>query len=412
MFKFVVKRNSKELFHRAVLDNDVFRVKMLLEHIKGDPKFQIDEINDDGLTALQFSCFSGNLDLVKTLVFHGANMKIKDRDGWSLLHGAAMAGNVEIAKFLIESGAKLVTRNDNGDLPIDVADELPMTVLLLKSMLEQGFHREVNSYMRKHPHLKKKISREIDAAIKQKKDEIRALEKLPYTSHYDRKRNSRSSEFFQDFNVNNSPESYSGTYFLLSRPNSDDVARHQGEIRNSNHLQVSQSFSRRRTETYYDRELDDTSLSGLRKSSSATDLFRTQTDENFNVCASKVVMHNGYDTDETHTSNYRRSFIRQDSAPEISIPFQTRAVEFRELSGINSTSSSGYETDEVEGAYSQHYNAANRPQLNFIPPVDPISGPVQSSDPLRSVKDQRRLHSPTATNMGTLQYVQYPEILL
>ena len=65
-----------------------------------DPRFNIDQINEEGLTALQFSCFAGNVEIVKILASYGANWKIRDRDGYTLMHASAMSGNGGVMRYI------------------------------------------------------------------------------------------------------------------------------------------------------------------------------------------------------------------------------------------------------------------------------------------------------------------------
>lgn len=181
MFKFVVKRNCKELFHRAVAENDVLRVRMLLDDCREDTKFNIDEINEDGLTALQNSCFIGNIEMVKLLVSYGGNLKIKDRDGWSLLHAAVMAGNFNLVQFLVESGLNICSKTDTQDMPIDFAEDKEILIYLVKKMIAAGLIGEVQSFIRRKPRYKKEIYKQIELSIQSKRDEIKALESFPIT---------------------------------------------------------------------------------------------------------------------------------------------------------------------------------------------------------------------------------------
>jgi Ankyrin repeats (3 copies) len=57
--------------------------------------------SSDGQTALHQSCRAGNLELVKLLVSHGADVRLANRDGWSALHIAVGAGHQDVARYLL-----------------------------------------------------------------------------------------------------------------------------------------------------------------------------------------------------------------------------------------------------------------------------------------------------------------------
>lgn len=187
MFKFVMTKNSNEIFHRAILHNDLKRVKLILEEAMKDPRFNIDDVNDEGLTALQFSCFAGNLEMVKVLVSYGANWKIRDREGYTVLHAASLTGCADVVTYLLRLGLKPTLKTDDSTMPIDVTDEISIIVLLLRAMLDQGYLREMQDYMMDHPKLKRNIFQELEKVkcIEKEKNEI--LKDLPYTSHMTRK---------------------------------------------------------------------------------------------------------------------------------------------------------------------------------------------------------------------------------
>ena len=187
MFKFVSTKNNIELFHRAILSNDLSRTKLILEEAMKDPRFDIDEINEEGLTALQFSCFAGHLDTVKVLVSFKANTKKRDRDGNTLLHAAVLGGKSEVVKYLLRCGGtgsiKPVVRNDDNLMPIDMTDEIAIIVILLRSMLDQGYLEEMQEYMLDHPKLKRNINEELRRVKCQETEKNEILRELPYSSH-------------------------------------------------------------------------------------------------------------------------------------------------------------------------------------------------------------------------------------
>ena len=65
------------------------------------------EIKDKyGEKILSAACRSGNLELVKYLIDHSANVNVKDKWGENILHFAKENCNKEIVDYLISNGAK------------------------------------------------------------------------------------------------------------------------------------------------------------------------------------------------------------------------------------------------------------------------------------------------------------------
>ena len=83
----IVEIIIKSLFNqdRPVIVNDDGMEDYNLSHF-------LDMQNFDGLTALHYAAFRGNLDIIKYLTERGANPLIKDKDGQSVIHIAAQGG--------------------------------------------------------------------------------------------------------------------------------------------------------------------------------------------------------------------------------------------------------------------------------------------------------------------------------
>ncbi len=68
-------------------------------------------------------CIDDDFQMVTTLVKHGANIDVQDNEGWCPLHAAASCGHEEIVRFLLESSANPGLVNNEGDTPLDLADD-------------------------------------------------------------------------------------------------------------------------------------------------------------------------------------------------------------------------------------------------------------------------------------------------
>jgi ankyrin repeat protein len=58
-------------------------------------------------SALRVACNKGNLTKVRSLVDKGANIKARDRHGWTALHWGAKAGNADVMDFLLKEVGSL-----------------------------------------------------------------------------------------------------------------------------------------------------------------------------------------------------------------------------------------------------------------------------------------------------------------
>ena len=55
---------------------------------------------------------------IKSLLKQGADVNVKDINGWTLLHRASFWNRIDIAKFLIENGADVNAKDKNGETPL------------------------------------------------------------------------------------------------------------------------------------------------------------------------------------------------------------------------------------------------------------------------------------------------------
>ncbi|CAN9510779.1 unnamed protein product [Ophioblennius macclurei] len=84
-----------------------------------------------GMAALHEAVLSGNLDCVKLLVQHGADIHQRDQEGWTPLHMACSDGFPHIARFLLSLGADPTLENDCGEKPSDLIEPDQLELLQL-----------------------------------------------------------------------------------------------------------------------------------------------------------------------------------------------------------------------------------------------------------------------------------------
>jgi len=84
----------------ATAKNWLETLKVLLKN-----SFQINIINNKGITPLMYACKNGNYEIVKLLLDNGANFTTKDISGFNATRMALIYENPEIYKLLKERGA-------------------------------------------------------------------------------------------------------------------------------------------------------------------------------------------------------------------------------------------------------------------------------------------------------------------
>lgn len=92
-------------------------------------------LDEDQCTGLEFAAKSGNLNLVKALLDAGAVIDSRDRGGRTPLMWAASRGNKEVLELLIERGADVNARDTRNRTALfcNVGDRLDILEYLIKS---------------------------------------------------------------------------------------------------------------------------------------------------------------------------------------------------------------------------------------------------------------------------------------
>jgi len=79
--------------HGLSVSDDVLGLTALLDQ---DPNIDVNELDEFGYTPLHLACDRGNVDIVKILLKKGADITIKDPDGFLALELAHVAGHTEV----------------------------------------------------------------------------------------------------------------------------------------------------------------------------------------------------------------------------------------------------------------------------------------------------------------------------
>ena len=124
------------IFQHAIIQGDMAVVTLMLKHgivVKRNQR------NLYGLTALQQSVLDGNSRLVMKLLESGADLEAKTSNGWTSLHIASATGDIHLVKLLMAHCADVVALTKNEELPIDLAMNTDMKILLANEMSRCGY---------------------------------------------------------------------------------------------------------------------------------------------------------------------------------------------------------------------------------------------------------------------------------
>ncbi|KAI1853351.1 hypothetical protein JX266_002057 [Neoarthrinium moseri] len=83
----------------------------------------VDQLDDDGMTAMHHATNSHNLEVLWLLVERGANPNVTNHQGRSVLHTAAQQGQVATMFALLQSRCQLDLQDNNGQTPLHIAME-------------------------------------------------------------------------------------------------------------------------------------------------------------------------------------------------------------------------------------------------------------------------------------------------
>ena len=73
------------------------------------------------------SCAKSNLDVIRVLVQNGANLRLRNKDGWNCFHIAAREGQTNILNYLLDSCTDIWNScSKNGRTPLHTAGGLSL----------------------------------------------------------------------------------------------------------------------------------------------------------------------------------------------------------------------------------------------------------------------------------------------
>ncbi|XP_045177598.2 protein phosphatase 1 regulatory subunit 12A-like [Mercenaria mercenaria] len=120
------------ILNAVIQDGDVMELLHILRYRSSE--FDLNQRNHTGLTALHYAVLTNNLDSVKLLLNHGANVSSQDEYGFSPLHTAAALGFLQVTTLLIIHGADVFSLTNHSELPIDLAKDISVIRILSSEM--------------------------------------------------------------------------------------------------------------------------------------------------------------------------------------------------------------------------------------------------------------------------------------
>lgn len=85
-----------------------------------DAGADVDIKDNDGWTALMWSAYQGHSDTARLLLDAGADVDIQDNNGWTALIYAAALGYADTVKLLLDAGADIDIQNNSGWTALDI----------------------------------------------------------------------------------------------------------------------------------------------------------------------------------------------------------------------------------------------------------------------------------------------------
>ena len=116
---------SQDDLHQAVMQNDIERLKQIL-----DAGIDADTINQDGQSALMAAAFQGKRDIINLLLESGADINFPDEIGRNPLIYAISGNKPEVVSDLLYRGANVSSTDAKGNSPLHYAAKLDNHIIV------------------------------------------------------------------------------------------------------------------------------------------------------------------------------------------------------------------------------------------------------------------------------------------
>lgn len=95
------------------------KLEVLEEVIAKKPSI-VNVTDSDGYTPLHKACYNNNVEMVKLLLRHGANLEARTELGWTPLHSACKWNNAECVALLLQHGADINAHSQGDQTPLHI----------------------------------------------------------------------------------------------------------------------------------------------------------------------------------------------------------------------------------------------------------------------------------------------------
>ncbi|MCF2498875.1 ankyrin repeat domain-containing protein [Dyadobacter chenhuakuii] len=93
-------------------------IKLIEQGDHDTAKKYLNFVDRDGRSPVFYSIAANNTDMLRNLLFAGADSNLQDKNGWTPLHHAVQADNLEAIYFLLQSGANIEICDNHGNTPL------------------------------------------------------------------------------------------------------------------------------------------------------------------------------------------------------------------------------------------------------------------------------------------------------
>ena len=131
------KRYGTSALLRSCHESNINIVKLLLTH-----NANINTINIYGITPLMSACSSNNISVVELLLDNGADIEFKDNEGNTALMYATELSSYNIVKLLLAHDANINTTNDSGLNPL-ISSVIHFNPGSVKALVEYGVDEKI-----------------------------------------------------------------------------------------------------------------------------------------------------------------------------------------------------------------------------------------------------------------------------
>ena len=135
-----VRFSLETVLQQNVVDGELDELKGLTQKYGASIVNKFDSV---GLPLVLRAVIEDQTKVLEYLVLQGADLTLQDEEGWTALHAAAACGDIRAAKCILRCGNPVLTnlRTTNGMRPIDLAESIEMSRLLLSADLA-AFRKE------------------------------------------------------------------------------------------------------------------------------------------------------------------------------------------------------------------------------------------------------------------------------